>query len=402
MLSLTGTGLLVLLLAAVLVCSLVVIRQWPRLAPNTPKAISARVGLFAVTQIALISLVAAIINDNFEFYETWTQLFGSVAPSGGITMVNSSDSSGGVTVNNGNPDAGALTVDSTGGSSIVGGSNPAVYGEIQYVVIKGLRSGLEQNMEVYLPPQYFQPQYADANFPAVIAASGYPGSDDEMSQQLAFPKQLLGLMNAHQAGPMVMIMTTPMIDQGRDTECTDVPDGPQAETFWAQDVPTAVEAHYRVQTAASGWGVVGFSTGGYCALKLAMMDSDRFKAGASLEGYYAALQDQTTGDLYSSTAFRNENDLTWRLQNLPAPPCALFLTGSPVGDENWTATQQFLHYVKAPMAVTTYFTAQGGHNTETAYADTAPALKWLSRELIQAVPAGTGAGASPSATSSAG
>lgn len=46
------------------------------------------------------------------------------------------------------------------------------------------------------------------------------------------------------------------------------------------------------------WGVVGDSTGGYCALKLAMHHPRIYAAGAGLSPYCAAPSDPTTGDLF--------------------------------------------------------------------------------------------------------
>ena len=48
------------------------------------------------------------------------------------------------------------------------------------------------------------------------------------------------------------------------------------------------------------WGIIGDSTGGYCALKLAMHHPEAYAAAAGLSAYYKAPIDPTTGD--SSTA----------------------------------------------------------------------------------------------------
>ena len=47
----------------------------------------------------------------------------------------------------------------------------------------------------------------------------------------------------------------------------------QAETFFAQDIPTAASEAYRVAAQPSGWALMGDSTGGYCAAKLAILQS---------------------------------------------------------------------------------------------------------------------------------
>ena len=82
----------------------------------------------------------------------------------------------------------------------------------------------------------------------------------------------------------------------RDTECVDMPRGPQAFTYYSQDVPAYVASLFRVRPV--GWGAMGDSTGGYCASKLAVTNSYVFPAAVALSGYAAPPQDLTTGDLF--------------------------------------------------------------------------------------------------------
>ena len=86
---------------------------------------------------------------------------------------------------------------------------------------------------------------------------------------------------------MVLVMMRPSVTFPRDTECTDVPAGPQALTFFAQDVPMAISKAYRVQP--NGWGTIGDSTGGYCSTKITMLYPAIFHAAVSLSGYYYTL-----------------------------------------------------------------------------------------------------------------
>lgn len=55
----------------------------------------------------------------------------------------------------------------------------------------------------------------------------------------------------------------------------------------------AIAGSYRVQER--GWGATEDSTGGYCAAKLAILDSDVFTAAVTLSGYFHTLRDSTTG-----------------------------------------------------------------------------------------------------------
>ena len=108
-----------------------------------------------------------------------------------------------------------------------------------------------------------------------------------------YPGVLLHAMADHTAGPMVLVMLDPAVTPPRDTECTNVPRGPQTLTYLAQDVPTDLEGRYRIR--AEGWGAMGDSTGGYCATKMALDSSNVFRAVVALSGYYHPLSDITTG-----------------------------------------------------------------------------------------------------------
>ena len=54
--------------------------------------------------------------------------------------------------------------------------------------------------------------------------------------------------------PTILVMLRPTVAPPRDTECVDVPGGPQTETFFAKDLPEAVSEHYRVGHAGRGTG----------------------------------------------------------------------------------------------------------------------------------------------------
>lgn len=372
--SLTGLPLLVLLMVLTAAAFAAVVRFWPRLAGRGPRALSGRLGALAVTQLLLLATALAAANNYFGFYGSWRDLVnvatGHYAASTPAALGAAQNGSG-------------ITVNSHGTLPIPGGSDPRQGGRLDDVTVHGQLTGLSAHALIYLPPQYFQSAYSSTLFPAVIVSSGYPGDVTKLVTLLHYPSRLVDGISAGQDKPMVLIMMSPMIIPGRDTECTDVPaGGPRAGQFWALDVTGAVQRTYRVSRDASGWGLVGDSTGGYCALKLAMLDSDRFSAAASLSGYLDALQDSTTGDLYGADpAFRQQNDLLWRIGHLPSPPIAALLTTSRSGETNYGPTMRFVQEAKPPMRVSTLIRASGGHNFNTWNAEVPAALQWLSSHL---------------------
>jgi hypothetical protein len=116
-----------------------------------------------------------------------------------------------------------------------------------------------------------------------------------------------------------------------------------------------------------------------------MMLPGRFHAAASLSGYYQALQDATTGDIYGgSPVVRRENDLLWRLEHRPIPRVALFLATSRTerGTDGYATQQRFLDAVRPPMSAEEFVLRHGlGHSPATWIREIPTALSWLSWEL---------------------
>ena len=104
-----------------------------------------------------------------------------------------------------------------------------------------------------------------------------------------------------------------------------MPRGPQAFTYYSQDVPAYVASLFRVRPV--GWGAMGDSTGGYCASKLAVTNSYVFPAAVALSGYAAPPQDLTTGDLFGGGAsLRAQSDLVHLPRTGHSPAASLLLT----------------------------------------------------------------------------
>lgn len=132
------------------------------------------------------------------------------------------------------------------------------------------------------------------------------------------------------------------------------------------------------------WGIVGDSTGGYCALKLAIHHPETYAAGAGLSAYYKAPIDATTGDLFHGNKnLQNRADLLWSIKHLPAPDTSLLLTSSKVGEGNYKATLKLIDAVKATnkTRVSSIILASGGHNFNTWRREIPPTLQWISGRL---------------------
>ncbi|GAA0684684.1 alpha/beta hydrolase-fold protein [Kitasatospora atroaurantiaca] len=349
---------------------------WPRLANRSWVAVCGRLGTILGTQLAVMVTLGLLANNYFAFYSSWADLLGT-NNDGPVTIQNQMLGGGK------HPGVQQISNENVRGTNTVG-REPAVVGKLERIRIPGASTGLATEGYVYLPPQYFQPDYQNKKFPAVIAITGFPGDAKNLITKLNYPSSELQLIKEGKSKPTVLVMMRPSPAMPRDTECEDIPGGPQSETYFAKDVPQAIRGSYRIADGAGSWGVIGNSTGGYCALKLAMKHPDVFSAAVSLSGYYRAAEDPTTGDLFGGSQQRRDAaDLDWRLANLPKPQVSLLVGGSKEGDgDYYSATRKFIDGAKGGATKVSSITLEtGGHNFNTWSRMLPASLGWLGEHL---------------------
>jgi len=346
---------------------------WPRLAQRNWRAVGGRIGLLLATQLALFVSIGLSANQAFGFYASWADLFGQETDQGVV-----------VDHAKGGAPAGPLRVVDTRRVDGSGSGMPRFGGQIQKIAVIGRTTDIATPAYVYLPPEYFEPQYRTRTFPAAVVLTGYPGTAEALVNKLHYPSTARTLAKNGRMQPMILVMMRPTVAPPRDTECVDIPHGPQTESFFAKDLPEAVTAHYRVNKKPGGWGIIGDSTGGYCALKLAMHHPEVYGAGAGLSAYYKAPSDPTTGDLFhGNKKLRNEADLHWFLKNRSAPATSLLVTSSRTGESNYKPTMKFIELAKAThrTRISSIILDSGGHNFNTWRREIPPTLEWISARL---------------------
>ena len=57
-------------------------------------------------------------------------------------------------------------------------------------------------------------------------------------------------------------------------------------TWITHDVRGMVLKYFRAISTADGWGLMGYSSGGFCAAKLVLQYPGLYHAAVSLSGYY--------------------------------------------------------------------------------------------------------------------
>jgi enterochelin esterase-like enzyme len=349
---------------------------WPKFAGAGVRMLLARIGLFAGAQFTLLMVLLLAVNNYFLFYASWSDLLGTNHQPVHIQANNS--------LLPAKPKATGQALARQATPFGKKKADPAHDGKIEQVQIQGPRTGLTTQAYVYLPPQYFQKPFEKRRFPVIYDFTGFPGLPQQLVTRLKVPSTATAAMNAGRIQPMVIVMMrpSPTSVMPKDTECTDVPAGPQVLSFYTQDVAEALMSTYRVSSSPHAWGAMGDSTGGYCAVKLAMKASDRFTAAVSMAGYFYPRQDWQTGDLYGgSKQVKNDNSLIWRLQHLPPPPISVLVTSSPDGERDYGEARKFLQAARAPLTTDRILVRGGGHNPRTWRRVLPSALLWMSRHL---------------------
>lgn len=366
-LGLTGIGTLLIGIGLMLGTSAATIVGWARLSVLGRWAWAARSALFAMSQLVAVMVIALVLNDSLVFYQSWSELVGAHPKPG-------------------SPAAAPGLLDSNWRSRLQLNARLGL-GTTLSMSIPGLVSGVRTGpAQVFLPPQYGDPLYADRDFPVIELLDGVPGSPYTWTRTLHLASVMDSLIAAGRSIPFVVVMPVQNVDSPRDTECVNVTGGPRVDTYLTYDVRTAVERNLRVSADPHQWAVMGDSTGGYCASDLALQHPHMFGAAVSIAGYNAPARDGTTGDLFGKTpADANLYSPIWLITHRAPPPMQLLLISTRADRTAYHASLQLSAAARPPVYVSTLTLPRGGHNFATFAAELPTAFGWLSHHLSTAL-----------------
>jgi enterochelin esterase-like enzyme len=308
-----------------------------------------RLALIGVCQLSAVAVVGVRINDDNGLFASWSDLLGSHhAPS--------------------DADISAATRQPTVQFTDLGGG-------VLSTDYRGPSSGLQGQVLVWTPPQYYSDAYRNYRFPVIVLLHGVPGSPQAWVRGGRATTMLADLMRDGKMKPAVLVM--PRVDPGGNTDCIDVPGGPQTATWLSRDVPGLIAEQFRVLDQPSGWAVVGDSTGGYCAAKLPLQYPTVFATGMAFS------PDDFHGDpaVVSSAPLREANDPI-RLASLGAPVSLLIATtgtdpsSTPDNAAALYNAARLPTYVAPPIVV-----RDGGHNWGTWQALYPAVFGWVGAHL---------------------
>ncbi|MEU8687883.1 alpha/beta hydrolase-fold protein [Streptomyces sp. NPDC048665] len=330
--SLTGTSFFVLLIVATIVCVAGTMVLWSRLrGPHTVRWVL-RLVMIGLCQLTAISVMATWINNDYGLYASWDDLLGN-------------DNGAAVAMPGPPADRAKFTHSATG---------------VLDTYFRGKHSQLSGQVIVWTPPQYNQPQYRHTRFPVVMLLHGVPGSPASWLEHGGMPGDFENVVKSGAAHPFILAM--PVVDPGGvDTDCTDQPNRKVA-TWMARDVPELISKQFRTVAGPKGWGLMGFSTGGFCATRLPLAYPKVFGSGAALD------PDPLTGDtsVISDPVSRERTSPTYMVKRSKAV-VNLFLATS--AEDRLSPPHYIEQFVKeaAPTMVRTQTMVlpSGGHNYNT-------------------------------------
>jgi S-formylglutathione hydrolase FrmB len=310
-----------------------------------------RVAAAALGVVLAMTSGVAMVNDFYGYYQTWS----------------------------------ALGVDFLGMTPELGRTEPAPHsavvqtGGVQQLTLSGRVSHINRVGYVYLPPQYYLPAYRTVRFPVLELLHGTPGTPTNWLVQLRVPQLMDKLIAAREMGPMVLVM--PAINpltSNHWQECTDGPRGLD-DTYLSTDVRTIIRARYRVSTDPAEWGLLGYSSGGYCAANLALRHRAMFGAAAILDGYFRAKDGPAGTALGGKPALENANSPLTIARSLrpDTAPMPAFWISVGTGDRTSLAFDKaFVSALERTVKVTSILQPGGRHDFYTFAHELPPALTW--------------------------
>jgi enterochelin esterase-like enzyme len=344
----TSIVVLVLLLvgAVALITAVAVVRQiWLKI----PAA--------ALCLVVSVFSGAIVVNDFFDYYTSWGAALADLTGNGNSYAVQAAESE--------------LH------------RHGATHGRLTAITLRGAQSGISREGLVYLPPQYGEPGYRSTRFPVLELLHGTPGDPSVWVSELRIVHYISELIAHRRMGPVVLVMPDSNGGLQNAQECLDTP-AVQDDTYISADVPADIRQRYRVSTDPAQWGLVGFSSGGYCAANLALRHRADFGSAAIIDGYFWPAAGPAAARLGFNSAAELANDPLHTALSLPpglGPLPACWLAAGTGDRSDYQAARKFLRAMSRLESVPLYV-MKGQHHTALADRDALPAaLTWSWQQL---------------------
>jgi enterochelin esterase-like enzyme len=338
---------------------------------------------------------AAGLNDNYDFYASWGDLFSN----GHQTVLHTSHSGAPATVALSSPVPGTAAVfQPRPMQRLPRGVNAR---HLQFAVHVHGRSGVTAEVRIALPPDYFSPQARNRRYPVIEAFHGVPGTDKQWLSMMQLPQALHRAVAKHELSEAIIVAPETEIPHGRDTECVDGgPLDPAVGTWLTSDVPLWVQTHLRADETRTGWATMGLSEGAWCAAYAAMSHPARYGAAVVLSGYFAPEFASSWVPFARGSAAYDKLDLV-RMARLAPPPVALWVQTSKADRVSLPSSLAFARAARSPLSVQLVELSRAGHRAQVWRAELPGALQWLGRDVPGFAPGGAPATSAPATSAPA-
>ncbi|WP_406279936.1 alpha/beta hydrolase [Embleya sp. NBC_00896] len=362
--SLTGTPFYITTIVLAIAALIVAMVAWNHIPGPKPIKIFVRLFMLVTCQVTAILMVFVMVNNANSLYDTWDDFLGT----GGGHVTEARDPAPPPA-----PEQKLLTQFKSAPDGKMGDG-------VQETTLKGPQSAVEAEVYVWLPPQYKDPAYKDKKFPVVELLPGYPGSAKAWFGTLKVNEQLKSLMNKGEVAPFILVSPrTKLLGGNEDTGCADIPGKANADTWISGDVRRMVIDNFRAESDAKHWAIAGYSAGGHCAMRMALLHPDRYRAGVSLSGYNDPKGEPDSATSKDPALRVSANPLTI-LKNAPQPPhVSLYLAGEK-GD-GFGDAQEIRQNAKPPTSITVAQISGGGHGTDVWRNMVPDVFRWLTNEM---------------------
>lgn len=352
-----------------------------------------RIAAFAVAPLCALLTIAAVVNIHGNYYASWgdlaSQESGASEESGGSQETGGSQEPGAAPTAPATPTAQAVPPgkarDRSGRNFVQqpprGSQRPQLKGAVAAaaaiaakrpgrgavakIFLKGATTKLAFPGRMYLPAAYFDAATPNRRFPVIQFFVGFPGSNLDLAfDRLKLHDALDLAIATGKLPPTIVVIAQQYPNPHRDTECLDVRGGPPTETYLAVDVPKIVTDELRVLQDRAYWTTMGYSSGGYCALNLAIRHSQRYGNVITLGGNTKPNIDKDTGEIFGKNKAlydANNPQFTIRAGGHRALNLFMFSAKGDLGGAGGIAL--FAPLVTAPDRVTTLLIPKGGHNS---------------------------------------
>lgn len=295
------------------------LRFWHRLARPDVAGIASRIAVICALDVVVLGLILAVANRAGGFYASWPELFGTEHLSGKVVAVGR----GPVDAGSVHGHDGQLAVTARLAVTVPGHPR-AREGRLLTVTMTGPVSGITATGYLYVPRAALSAAKRRSGLPVIVIIS-----DQLRTSTAIFSARRIASTAAVEIAsgllrPAFVVMLPASIAPGAGRSCLDVPGGPQAATFFAQDLPQLIRSGFRVSASSSQWAVAGDSSGAYCAVALVLTNSAAFSVAAAPPGHYTP--EAAPGDVGPTQPLRQQENLIYLLRHQPMQPVSVVLT----------------------------------------------------------------------------